>query len=83
MTVDTYGIPEFFCEALHGVSHVGPCRRLLFTVYHSDGDRRMPLGVVKLVFPAEALADIARMLAADAQTPATVLASLRTSARAN
>jgi hypothetical protein len=80
--IDSYGVPEFFCETLHSVGQVGPCRRLMFTIHQTEGDRRLPIGVVKLVLPAEVLADIAQMLAADAQAPSR-LASFRTTALAN
>ncbi len=80
--VDTFGVPEFFCETLFNVEQVGPCRRLIFVIHQTEGDRRIAIGVTKLVLPAEALADIAQMLAADVHVP-KALASLSTSARAN
>ena len=63
--VDSFGIPEFFCETLHSVLQVGPNRRLMFVIHQSEGGRRIPMGVVKLVLSADVLADVAAMLAAD------------------
>ena len=54
----------------------------MFTIHQMEGDRRIPIGVVKLVLPAEALAEIAQMLAADCQTQSYMLAALPTVARA-
>jgi hypothetical protein len=80
--VDAYNVVEFFCERLHGITPVGSCRRLMFTIHQMEGSRRISIGVVKLVLPAEALADIAQMLAADCQSGSSVLVSLPTAARA-
>ena len=76
--IDTFGVPEFFCEALAKVEQIGPCRRLIFTI--NRGGVSTP--VASMVFPAEVLAEIAQMLAADVQTPPR-LASLRTPTLAN
>lgn len=63
--IDAYGVPEFFCEALARVDQVGSCRRLVFTISErsQNGTHRAP--VVKLVFPAEVMASLAQMIAAD------------------
>jgi hypothetical protein len=76
--IDPIGVPEFF----YGIVPAGPCRRLMFTISSIEGDRRFDVGVVKLVLPAEVLADIAQTLAADCQTGSSMLASLPTPARA-
>ena len=63
--IDAYGVPEFFCEALAKVDQIGSCRRLIFTIGErgQNGTHRAP--VVKLVFPAEVMASLAQMIAAD------------------
>lgn len=80
--VDSFNVPEYFCEGLLSVGQVGPCRRLMFIIHQMEGDRRIPMGVVKLVLPADALADIAQMLAADVHVPKS-LASLSPDALPN
>ena len=47
--IDPIGVPEFFCEKLHSIAPAGPCRRLMFTIHQMEGERRIPIGVVKLV----------------------------------
>jgi hypothetical protein len=63
--IDAYGVPEFFCEALARVDQIGSCRRLVFTISErsQNGTHRAP--VVKLIFPAEVMASLAQMIAAD------------------
>jgi hypothetical protein len=76
--VDTFGVPEYFCESLVKVEKIGSCRRLIFVTNRPDGrggSHKLP--VATLIFPAEALADIAQMLAADVRVP-NALASLST-----
>ena len=72
--VDTFGIPEFFCEALLPIQKVGSCRRLVFTVNRTDGRESCKIAVISVVLPAEAVADIAQMLASDVHDHATMLA---------
>lgn len=61
---DTYGVPELFCEALARIDQIGSCRRLIFTISdRTSGDARTP--VVKLVLPAEVMAELAQIIAAD------------------
>ena len=79
---DSYGVPEFFCETLGKIEQVGPCRRLFFVIHETTNGRRGRAGVFKVVLPAEALAEIAQMLAADIHTP-KVMASLSPNALAN
>lgn len=79
--VDAYNLPEYFCEKLHSIVRAGPCRRLIFTIHQTEGDRCVSTGVVKLVLPAEVLAEMAQMLAADCQAGSSVLASLSTTPR--
>ena len=81
--VDTVGTPEFFCETLVKVEKIGSCRRLIFVINRTDGrggSYKVP--VATLVFPAEALADIAQMLAADVHVP-SALAALTPTTLAN
>ena len=63
--IDAYGVPEFFCEALARIDQVGSCRRLVFTIGErsQNGTHRAP--VVKLVLPAEVMANLVQMIAAD------------------
>lgn len=78
--IDEYGVPEFFCEKLHSIRPAGPCRRLVFTI--NAGGSGVSIGVAKLVLPAEVLAEIAQMLAAECQTQSCVLDAFPISARA-
>jgi hypothetical protein len=78
--IEMYGTPDTFCEGLARIDQIGPCRRLTFTVRDPAGDGRQI--VAKLILPAEALADIVQMLAADFPVP-KALASLSPNARAN
>jgi hypothetical protein len=79
--VDLIGIPEPYCEGLAKIEHLGPCRRLVFTVRDTAAGHGR-VCVAKLILPAEALADIAQMLAADIHVPKS-LASLSPNALAN
>jgi hypothetical protein len=56
------------------VQKVGSCRRLIFTVNRTDGRETCKIAVMSVVLPAEALADIAQMLASDVHDHATMLA---------
>jgi hypothetical protein len=81
--VDTFSVPEFFSEALAKVEKIGSCRRLIFFVNRADGrGGSQRTAVMTVVLPAEALADMAQMLAADVHVP-KALASLSTNALAN
>jgi hypothetical protein len=75
---EAYGVADTFCEALARIDRVGPCRRLTFMVH--DGNAGVI--VAKLILPAEALADLAQMIAADIHVP-KALASLTPNALAN
>jgi hypothetical protein len=67
--LDCYGVPEFFCERLGKIEQVGPCRRLVFVIHQTMTGRQHPVGVVKLVLPAEALVEVTQQLAADIHGP--------------
>ena len=78
--LDTFGIPEFFAEALARVDRIGPNRRLIFTI--SNGPGSSPVAAVKIVVPAEALVEIIQRFVADLHTPKS-LASLSPNSLAN
>jgi hypothetical protein len=63
--LDSYNVPEYFCETLGKIEQVGPCRRLVFAIHETMGGRRNRMAVVKLVLPADTLADITQQLAAE------------------
>ena len=67
--LDCYSVPEFFCEKLGKIEQVGPCRRLVFAIHQTVNGRQNPLGVVKLVLPADELVEITQQLAADIHGP--------------
>jgi hypothetical protein len=69
-TFEPYGVPDAFCEALARIERIGSCRRLVFVVNdHGDPSRTMKAVVAKLVVPAELMAEIAQMIAADRPEP--------------
>jgi hypothetical protein len=86
-TIETYeplATPDAFCEALVRIERIGSCRRLVFAVTDdSCPGRPMRAVVAKLVFPAEAMADLAQMIAADRPEPGAVFARLPINAVAN
>jgi hypothetical protein len=67
--LDCYSVPEFFCERLGKIEQVGPCRRLVFVIHQTVNGRQNPLGVVKLVLPADAIVEVTQQLAADIHGP--------------
>jgi hypothetical protein len=80
--IDLYNLTEYFCETPGKIEQIGPCRRLVFVNHETAGARRNRVGVVKLVLPADALVEVAQMLAADIHVP-RAMASLSPSALAN
>jgi hypothetical protein len=72
--IEMYGVPDIFCEGLARIDQLGPCSR--------DPAAHGRAVVAKLILPAEALADLAQMLAADIHIP-KALASLSPNAPAN
>ena len=71
---ETYGTADVFCEALGRIERIGSCRRLVFVVNdHSSSGRAI---VAKLVIPAEVMADLAQMIAADRPEPGSAFARL-------
>jgi hypothetical protein len=80
MTIETYepfATPDSFCETLVRIERVGSCRRLVFAVIER-GDPYHPVRAVvaKLVVPAELMAELAQMIAADRPEPGTAFARL-------
>ena len=76
-TFEPYAIPDAFCEALARIERIGPCRRLVFIVNdHGDPARPMKAVVAKLIVPAELMAELAQMIAADRPEPGTAFARL-------
>ena len=74
-TFEPFGIPDTFCETLVRIERIGSCRRLVFCV--SDrSDHPAKAVVAKLVFPAEVMADLAQMIAADHAEPGAVFVGL-------
>jgi hypothetical protein len=64
-----------FCEKLALIDHIASCRRLVFTVTdHSDPRGPFRAVVAKLVIPAELMAEIAQMIAADRPEPGAAFA---------
>jgi hypothetical protein len=81
--VDTFGVPEYFCEALGKIQQIGTCRRLVFVIQEGAvGARAIRAPVVKLVVTADVLANIAQMIVADIHAPPP-LASMPINALAN
>jgi hypothetical protein len=76
-TFDMYAIQDSFCEVLARIERVGSCRRLVFAVT-DRGEPRSPIRTVvaKLVVPAEMMAELAQMIAADRPEPGTAFARL-------
>jgi hypothetical protein len=64
--IDPNGVQDSFCEMLARIERVGSCRRLVFatTMIDRPGEAYRHV-VVKLVMPAEALADLAQAIVAD------------------
>jgi len=64
-------------ETLARIDRIGSCRRLVFTVTdHSDPRGPSRAVVAKLVVPAELMAEIAQMIAADRPEPGSAFARL-------
>jgi hypothetical protein len=63
--IDAFGVPELFCQALARIDQVGSCRRLVFTITERSHSGTHGAAVVKLVFPAEVMATVAQVIAAD------------------
>jgi hypothetical protein len=76
-TYEPFATPDAFCEALVRIERIGSCRRLVFAV----SEPHAPCGparavVAKLIVPAELMAELAQMIAADRPEPGTAFARL-------
>jgi hypothetical protein len=83
-TCEPYGTPDSFCEVLVRIERIGSCRRLVFAVTdRGDPQRPMRTIVAKLVLPAESMADLAQMIAADRPEPGAAFVRLPVNAVAH
>jgi hypothetical protein len=67
-TFEPYATPDAFCDSLVRIDRLGPCRRLVFAVTESRSHRddvAMRAVVVKLVIPADLMAELAQAIIAD------------------
>lgn len=76
-TYEPFATPDAFCEALVRIERIGSCRRPVFAV----SDPHAPCGpahavVAKLIVPAELMAELAQMIAADRPEPGAAFARL-------
>jgi hypothetical protein len=80
MAIETYepfSVADAFCDALVRIERLGSCRRLVFTVSDPNASGGPARAVVaKLIVPAEMMADLAQMIAADRPEPGTAFARL-------
>ena len=81
MSIETYepfSVPDAFCDALVRIERIGSCRRLVFAVSENNACPGGPARAVvaKLIVPAELMAEIAQMIAADRPEPGTAFARL-------
>ena len=81
-TYEAFATPDAFCEVLARIERIGSCRRLVFAVSDRDNPSQRCV-VAKLVFPAEVMADLAQMIAADRPEPGAAFARLPINAVAN
>ena len=83
-TYEPFATPDSFCETLVRIERVGSCRRLVFAVTdRSDPHRPARAVVAKLIVPAELMADLAQMIAADRPEPGAAFARLSVNAVAH
>ena len=76
-TYEPFATPDAFCETLVRIERIGSCRRLVFAVTdHSAPGRPARAVVAKLVVPAELMAELAQMIAADRPEPGAAFARL-------
>jgi hypothetical protein len=77
--LDTYGVPEIFCEALACVDRIGPNRRLVFVITQpGDDGGRQQVAVLKVALSAEATFQVAQAILNDGGQPLAVLESVST-----
>ncbi|WMT78868.1 hypothetical protein [Bradyrhizobium sp. Ash2021] len=76
-TYEPYATADAFCTGLARIERLGSCRRLVFFVDDPGAAGGAARAVVaKLVVPAETMADLAQMIAADRPEPGTAFARL-------
>jgi hypothetical protein len=75
-TFEPFCVPDSFCEALVRIERIGSCRRLVFAVTDHSAPGGLRAVVAKLVIPAELMAEIAQMIAADRPEPGAAFARL-------
>ena len=62
-TCESYAVTDTFSDGLVCIERLGSCRRLVFAVSNPrDRERNV---VAKLIVPAEIMAELAQMIAAD------------------
>jgi hypothetical protein len=81
-TMEAFGVPDTFCEGIARIDQIGGVRRLIFFVRDTMDPTRTRVVAAKLIMPAETLADVAQMLAADRPVHGA-LATLSHMTRAN
>jgi hypothetical protein len=79
--IEPNGLTDVFCEGLARIDKIGSCRRLVFMVRDTTSPE-FRLVTAKIVVPAEAMFDIAQMVAAD-RPPSAALAAIPHDALAN
>jgi hypothetical protein len=83
-TYEPYSVADVFADALVRVERLGSCRRLVFSVSdpHAAGGPARNV-VAKLVIPAEQMAELAQMIAADRPEPGAAFVRLPVNAVAH
>jgi hypothetical protein len=83
-TYEPFAVADAFADALVRIERLGSCRRLVFSVSdpHAVGGPARNV-VAKLVVPAELMADLAQMIAADRPEPGAAFARLPVNAVAH
>ncbi|MET3965445.1 hypothetical protein [Bradyrhizobium sp. S3.9.1] len=80
MTIETYepyAVTDAFSDALVRIDRLGSCRRLVFVVSDPSACGGPARAVVaKLIVPAEIMAELAQMIAADCPEQAAAFALL-------
>jgi hypothetical protein len=80
MSIETYepfAVADAFSDALVRIERLGSCRRLVFVVSDPSACGGPARAVVpKVVVPAELMAELAQMIAADRPEPGTAFARL-------
>jgi hypothetical protein len=77
-TYEPFAVADAFSDALVPIERLGSCRRLVFVVSdpHACGGPARAVVAKKLIVPAEMMAELAQMIAADRPEPGTAFARL-------